>query len=325
MQEYLLETSNDLFPDAEVDITRSCLDYLSLQPDAVSESSVQSHLSSSNIPTRFERWVPASSQGNKQGYSNFVAAKKHYQHHSLLNYATLYWGVHARHNAEEQLKDMILQYLEMEREEETLQFHNGNEALRWMFIYRSPYCVKGKSRMLSCCNESEHSTHYLHSLGSLHRAAAWGFTHLAKEHINQGGDVSDRDDHGWTALFWAVRHGHEGVLNLLIEKKADPDPISYTSRDTSPLFWAARYGHETAVNILLKNGADFKRDILSQHGTAMGAAVGGGHTVVVKRLLDAGVRVNDHGISRNNSSRMLFLLFNIRGGVFKVQAFRRRI
>lgn len=295
LQEYLLGTGKELFPDAEVHITGSCLDYLLLQPETRLPSS--SH-SPGTVLTDDEE-----SPGNRSLVTTLRSdmehfAVEHYQHYRFLGYATRYWGIHARRNAERQLKGQILQYLKMERGERTLQFSNGDRSLRHRFLSSSPYWVEFRGPFCFC-EPSKHieATHYLDSLGSLHRAAAWGFTHLVEEILNDGADVSNRDDHDWTALFWAALHGYEDVLNLLIKKGTNPDAKCKTSTSDTPLYWAAKYGHEAVLDILLENGADFRHVINSYRDsyrdTAMGAAVTQGHTAIVKRLLNAGMKVDD--------------------------------
>jgi ankyrin repeat protein len=58
-----------------------------------------------------------------------------------------------------------------------------------------------------------------------------------------------RDTHGWTPLSLAASYGHEAIVKLLLEAKADIE-----SRDTeygrTPLSWAAEYGHEAIVKLL---------------------------------------------------------------------------
>ncbi|KAA6414215.1 MAG: hypothetical protein FRX48_02578 [Lasallia pustulata] len=298
LQQYLQETGKDLFPDAEVQITRSCLDYLLLQSDV---SSVLQRLLS-----RFESLLSRGLSPLRRPHPIQIIPDRHYRQYKFLDYATRYWGIHARHNAEETLRESILHYLKLEQEERTLQFSNEKSVLLPRFVASSPYCVCGctwSGNFCLCKRQKGPDIHYHGSIGLLHRVAAWGFTYLAEELLNKGCHITSHDDHGWTALFWAARHGHEDILNLLIKKNANADAKCTTSIGDTPLFWAALYGHETVVDILLKHGADANHVSETYEGTAMGAAIGRDHIAVVRLLLNVGVKADDdlHGLGTSSA------------------------
>eukprot|EP00954_Amorphochlora_amoebiformis_P012909 1011744-Amorphochlora_amoeboformis.AAC.1 len=39
--------------------------------------------------------------------------------------------------------------------------------------------------------------------------------------ISEGEDLDEADEFGQTGLMWAIRGGHEGIVKLLVDSKAD--------------------------------------------------------------------------------------------------------
>ena len=66
--------------------------------------------------------------------------------------------------------------------------------------------------------------------------------------FQNGGNVDERDQNGWTALNWAAGRGDAVVIELLIENGAD---VTATGADhRTPLMIAKAAGHQDAVAIL---------------------------------------------------------------------------
>ena len=64
--------------------------------------------------------------------------------------------------------------------------------------------------------------------------------------------AESKDEWGRTPLSWAAENGHEAVVKLLLEHKAEAE--SKDKWDRTPLSWAAENGHEAVVKLLLEPG-----------------------------------------------------------------------
>ena len=69
-------------------------------------------------------------------------------------------------------------------------------------------------------------------------------------------DIDSADANGVTALYWSVRKGHEGVMDILIGARADLDGAN--DRGWTPLIVAAIYGRSSMVRKLLVAGANHR-------------------------------------------------------------------
>ncbi|KAI1117131.1 hypothetical protein F5Y14DRAFT_439576 [Nemania sp. NC0429] len=99
-------------------------------------------------------------------------------------------------------------------------------------------------------------------------------------------DANPRDEDGQTPLWWAVMHGHEAIVKVLIDSgKVDADLKD--GHGQTLLWWAAGYGHEAIVKVLIDSGK-VDADSKNQDGqTPLWQAARYGHEAVVKILLDS--------------------------------------
>lgn len=88
----------------------------------------------------------------------------------------------------------------------------------------------------------------------LHLACISNDLKKAKILIDNGHDISPRDNLGWTPLHEACNMGHYEIVEYLIEKGADP--CDRGPGGISPLHDAATNGHWDIMRLLLKNGAN---------------------------------------------------------------------
>ena len=107
------------------------------------------------------------------------------------------------------------------------------------------------------------------------------------EYVEEGTDVNAKDDHGDTSLHFASENRDTGTVAILLDAGADVNAKD-DHGDTS-LHFASYYGHTEIVAMLLENGADV--NAIDDNGwTALHKAVNQEeeHLGTVKLLIDRG-------------------------------------
>lgn len=108
--------------------------------------------------------------------------------------------------------------------------------------------------------------------------------------LDNGADVSARNDDGRTALILAARNASPEVVQALIEAGADVNAGTTASKKTA-VMGAARKGHTEIVRILTEAGADV--DSRDQNGrTALMVASKQGYHEIMTLLIDNGATVD---------------------------------
>ncbi|MBA3237143.1 MAG: ankyrin repeat domain-containing protein [Parachlamydiaceae bacterium] len=88
----------------------------------------------------------------------------------------------------------------------------------------------------------------------LHLAAQYASTKFLTSILNQSDDVDVVDNHGRTALFYAIKGNKEDNLKLLIQKKANLN--HYDHKRFTPLLYACKHQSILGARTLLEGGAN---------------------------------------------------------------------
>lgn len=130
---------------------------------------------------------------------------------------------------------------------------NGNTLLILAVREEQPKVVsellKQRGIKLNARNSSGDSALMLASLR--------GFAGIAQQLLEAGAAFEHA---GWNPLLYAAFEGRLAIVNMLLEKGANPNVLA--PNRTTPLMFAARNGHEDVVRVLLQAGAniDWKND-----------------------------------------------------------------
>ncbi|KAH0533932.1 hypothetical protein FGG08_007454 [Glutinoglossum americanum] len=200
----------------------------------------------------------------------------HLRAYPLLEYATLYWPEHARY---------------------------APDAVEYIFDLSSSFCQD-----VSTCRENWLRTYWdsekfygrpPKSFTLMHLAACFGIFPLARKllrlkrwriRLALGNPVNKRDGDGRTPLSWAAENGHEAMVKLLLEKRAELEP-SDSKYGQTPLLFAAENGHEAVVKLLLEKGAKMESTDNKYGQTPLSWAAENGREAVVKLLLEKGAEM----------------------------------
>jgi ankyrin repeat protein len=194
-QEYFEANGSTLFPSAAADITQTCLTYLS-----------------------FDAFT-------KQHYANF---RWPWSDYSLLHYAALHWGHHARRNEEATL-EMVQTFL------------SRKPAVAWAIAVLVEQGV------------DEYSTSARTDFGQIHVLSYFGLQKLIHQLLKNGCSADSRDGEGQTPLSHAVIQGQLEVVQLLLAR-GDVKADSKDRSGRSPLSYAAETGNLEVVQLLLARG-----------------------------------------------------------------------
>jgi len=188
----------------------------------------------------------------------------------LLEYASVYWGMHTRREMTENTRILALKLLDRFDEhissQQVLLHYNRDRG-------GGPYFdgVQGPA-----------------GFTGLHGVAFLGIAGIAPAVLEmQEWNVNAYDCMGMTVLTWAAARGHEEVVKMFLGREdVNPDQAD-TEYGQTPLSWAAKNGHEGIVKMLLERGGVNPDQADSRYGqTPLSWAAKGGHEGIVKMLLE---------------------------------------
>ncbi|KAJ7835018.1 hypothetical protein B0H14DRAFT_2450271 [Mycena olivaceomarginata] len=275
-QEYLDHVQPTQFPKAQVDITATCLTYLSL-----------------DTWTDFRADFP----------------QELLQAHPFISYAEEYCLVHARGSPELQLKSRILDFLN----HCSIRFFPKGHKEGWDPEFLESWGEIPTILVATSYDLSEIVAGLLSTerpLAKLKNTALWigasfdaiGTVSLV---INAGADIDFEFD-GTTSLYRASRLGKDRVARLLVEHGADVNKVAlYTARGaatTGPPEIAALYQAIARLSRRLhsERSMGFAYSLLFDggdiHDTPLCAAAGMGASAVVLLLIENGANINGIGV-----------------------------
>lgn len=305
-QEYFERAWTLWFPSAQIDITRTCITYLSLKTFEAGLCSSTEDFQLSNI---------------------------------FYDYVARHWGHHA-YVASIGVEDMIFKFLQNDAQVssavQAMLFNEGspkNVPKGISGLHLAAWF--GLTRILSGFLRNGYDPDIKDSgkRTPLSYAARNGHEKAVQLLLNRGADIHAKGngpgggggDHYWsysdqTPLMYAARNGEVAVVRLLLFSGADVSAKGFSDRDSddhtygqTALMYAVRNGHEAVVRVLLSSGADVNAGEGCHNGdgiwfyeykerTALMHAAMKGHETIVQLLIIGGADVNAEEAGGSNGS-----------------------
>jgi uncharacterized protein len=128
-----------------------------------------------------------------------------------------------------------------------------------------------------------------------------GSTAMVELLLERGADPNTVVRGGETVLMTAARTGKPGPVRALLARGAKVD--AKERRGQTALMWAAADGHAEVVELLLRAGADFRTPLTDSGFTPLFFAARGGRSDVVRVLFNAGADINEAMQPRKTSGK----------------------
>ena len=322
--EYLERRLAEHFPDAPIDIAKTCLTYLMFDDFA--------------SPLQF----------NDGAYLLLLSSLwDRFKKYPFLGYASKYWSVHARDISVVDIQGLALQFLKQGGKilscMQAMRPGHRNLAIISALAFAAELglyeiskalleagadvdgedsedmrplhiaAVRGSEDVVLLLLEHHADTETKDSLGAtaLHFAAQSGHHKVVKVLLEKRADVRATDRFGFSALHSAMFQGYVDVIKLLLKHGSDIE--ARDQWETTPLHIAAKHEYLDAIRLLLRSGADVEaRDekvLTVLYHTAFQARTGNGisfrflaaacnHRATLKLMLDTGLDVetrDEHG------------------------------
>jgi ankyrin repeat protein len=263
-QEYFEQILATRFPRAQINITSTCLTYLSF--DALDA---------------------------KGGRANEL--KDLLEHYPLAEYAVQFWGEHARGGPELSLEESITTFLK--NGSKAAVWYRISRYLRQGYDNPSSHATGlhiasgfGLSRIvrsLISASNIDVNTRDSSGLTPLHWAARDGQEAGVKELLKYPNAIADASSYrGLTPLFLAAANGHVGVVSRLLQRQDIDVDVKDSNFGQSPLWKAVDGGHVAVVQLLLGHPNVTVNSRNRPWGqTPLWRAAEHGHTAIVRLLL----------------------------------------
>ena len=287
-QEYFERTRNHWFPDAEADITKSCVSYLSLDIFGSRSCQIYSDL------------------------HDLLASNK------LLSYAACNWGHHACVSSVQE-DALILDFLESGDNLSVSTWamvdsiynggmwwdHSTNPRMTPLHV-TAYFGLRWSTAALLDLKYSAGPKDAF-DCTPLYYAADKGHNEVAKLLLGRGADPNPHYISQYTPMHMpihgAMRNGHLEMVKLLLEKNADPNArfkdLESLGRTSRPLQYAVQNEHLELAKLLLENNADPNTwyEGCEYIRTPLHHATVSGHLELVKLLLEHGAdpKVQEYG------------------------------
>ncbi|KAH8598185.1 ankyrin repeat-containing domain protein [Bisporella sp. PMI_857] len=261
-QQYFERTQQKWFPNAEADITRICVTYLS-----------------------FDLF--------KIGFCHTDAQfEERLQVHKLYEYAAKNWGHHARLASVpyHEVADFLECESKLEASTQALIAEKRSQG-NSNYSQRFPQKMRGlhiaayfgiREVAYALVDKGHLDIRDSYSQTPLLLAAGRGHATVVNMLVENQADVNAQGGHYGNALVAASDDGHEAIVRLLLEHQADVN--AQKGYYGNALIAASAKGHEAIVRLLLEHQADVNAQG-GFYGNALQAASANGHEAIIRLLL----------------------------------------